>query len=166
MRVGFVRRAHGIAGEIEIETFDPQSDALGKGTLVRIGGEDVSVARRVLAVRTTKDSLLVRVDRVLTRNDAEAVRGKTVDVERASLPKPKKGEAYIVDLIGYAVETVAGARVGEFVDMVEGGGPGLLVVVAPDGKRHLIPAVTEIVVRFDHDRRTLVIDPPEGLLEL
>lgn len=166
MRIGFVRRAHGIAGEIEIETFDPQSDALAKGTSIRIGGEDASEARRVLAVRTTKDSLLVRVERVVTRNDADAVRGKTVDVERAALPRPKKGEAYLVDLLGYAVETVGGAPVGELTDMVEGGGPGLLVVVAPDGKRHLIPSVPEIVVRFDHDRRTVVIDPPEGLLEL
>ena len=108
----------------------------------------------------------MRVERVLTRNDAEAVRGRTIDVERTALPKPKKGEAYLVDLIGYAVETVAGARVGELTDMVEGGGPGLLVVVATDGKRHLIPSVPEIVVRFDHDRRTVVVDPPEGLLEL
>lgn len=166
MRVGFVRRAHGIAGEIEIETFDPRSDALVKGTTIRIGGEDASAARRVLAVRTTKDSLLVRVERVLTRNDAEDVRGKTVDIERTALPKPKKGEAYLVDLIGYSVETVEGSKVGELVDLQEGGGPGLLVVVAADGKRHLIPSVPEIVVRFEHERRTLVIDPPEGLLDL
>lgn len=166
MRVGFVRRAHGIAGEIEIETFDPQSDALSKGTSVRIGGEDASAARRVLAVRTTSKNLLVKLERVLNRNDAEAVRGKSVDVERASLPKPKKGEAYVVDLIGYAVETAGGAMVGKLVGMEEGGGNGLLVVAAADGKQHRIPSVPQIVLRFEHERRVVVIDPPEGLLEL
>jgi len=167
VRIGFIKRAHGIRGEVEIETFDPQSEALSKGTLVRIGGEDASKARRVLAVRTTKDSLLVKLEGVLDRNDAEDVRSKTIDVERASLPKPKPGESYLIDLLGYAVETLDGAAVGELADMVEGGGPGLLVVVAPGtGKRTLVPAVPEIVVRFDHDRRTIVIDPPEGLLDL
>lgn len=167
VRVGFIKRAHGIQGEVEIETFDPESEALAKGTLVRVGGEDASKARRVLAVRTTKDSLLVRLEGVFTRNDAEAVRSKTIDVERTSLPKPKPGESYLIDLLGYAVETTGGTPVGELTDMLEGGGPGLLVVVAAaTGKRTLVPAVPEIVVRFDHDRRTIVIDPPEGLLDL
>lgn len=166
MRIGFIKRAHGIRGEVEIETFDPQSEALAKGILVRVGGEDVSKPRRVLAVRTTKDSLLVRLEGVSTRNDAEAVRSRTIDVARASLPKPKAGESYLVDLIGYAVETADGTAVGELTDMVEGGGPGLLVVVSGTGKRILVPAVAEIVVRFEHERRTIVIDPPEGLLDL
>ena len=167
VRIGFVKRAHGIQGEVEIETFDPQSEALSKGILVRVGGEDASKARRVLAVRTTKDSLLVRLEGVLTRNDAEAVRSKTIDVERTSLPKPEPGESYLVDLLGYAVETTDGRVVGELADMLEGGGPGLLVVVTPGtGKRTLVPAVPEIVLRFEHDRRTIVIDPPEGLLDL
>lgn len=166
VRLGFVRRAHGIQGEVEIETFDPQSRALKKGVRVRFEGEDVTQARHILAVRTGGAGLLVRLERCESRNDAEALKGRQFDVEREVLPKTKSNEFYVVDLVGYRVVTVAGADVGELVDLDPGGGQGLLVVAADDGKRHLIPAVPQFVVRVEHERKTVVIDPPEGLLDL
>lgn len=179
MRLGFVRRAHGIQGEVEIETFDPQSRALKKGVRLRFEGEDVTQARHILAVRTIGGSapdsprrsrggagLLVRLEGCESRTDAEALKGKQFDVEREALPKTKKDEFYVVDLVGFRVETVAGAVVGELAGFDPGGGSGLLVVVAGDGRRHLIPAVPEFVVRVERERKTIVIDPPEGLLEL
>lgn len=174
VRIGFVRRVHGIRGEIEIQTFDPASEAIRKGMdvwLVADGGEekppeDTALPRRVLAVRTGKDGVLVRLEGVDSRDGAEALRGLQVEIARDALPETEEGEFYLVDLIGYAVETVAGRAVGELTGALESGGPRLLDIASADGRRVLVPAVPPIVVSVEHERRVIVIDPPEGLLDL
>jgi len=80
------------------------------------------------------------------------------------LPAPE-GHFYAWEMAGAAVETRDGRRVGEFV-RVEGSEGQPLWVVAEGGREHLVPAVPEIVVEVNVAERRIVIDPPEGLLEL
>ena len=51
-------------------------------------------------------------------------------------------------------------------DYVLSGGEAAALVVAEGGREHLVPAVPEIVVEVNIAERRIVIDPPEGLLEL
>jgi 16S rRNA processing protein RimM len=66
---------------------------------------------------------------------------------------------------GARVETTDGRVVGSFAG-IEGGGAQDLWVIAHEGRERLIPAVPEIVVEVSVAERRIVIDPPEGLLEL
>lgn len=170
VRIGFVRRVHGIRGEVEIQTFDPTSEAIRDGIEVWLipetKPEDAAPPRRVLAVRTGKDGVLVRFEGVETREGAEALRGLQVEVAREALPEPDEGEFYLVDLIGFRVETLDGRHVGELKGALESGGPRLLEIVTQEGRRVLVPAVGQILLRVEPERRTVVIDPPDGLLEL
>jgi 16S rRNA processing protein RimM len=69
------------------------------------------------------------------------------------------------DLVGCRVETAGGEVVGE-VGKVEGDlGASRLVVLAPGGEV-LIPLAQAICVVIDIAARRIVIDPPEGLLEV
>ena len=164
--VGFVRGAHGIGGEVEVRTHDPDSRALRKGTDVWLVHEDAAESRRVLAVRTGKGGFIVRFDGVETRDAADALKGYTVEVERDALPEPAPGEFYLADLIGYRVETAGGEDVGELAGARESVAQRLLVVRGSDGREVLVPAVPQILLRVEPERRVVVIDPPEGLLEL
>jgi len=71
----------------------------------------------------------------------------------------------IADLEGCRVVTEAGGEVGRFLRADPGPAQDLWVVAAGD-REHLIPAVAAIVVRVDPASRTIVIRPPEGLLDL
>jgi 16S rRNA processing protein RimM len=75
------------------------------------------------------------------------------------------GMFYRHDLIGCRVETRTGAAVGIVRD-VEGTVGGSRLVV--DGARGeiLIPLAGEICPTIDPDGKRIVIDPPEGLIEL
>ena len=42
----------------------------------------------------------------------------------------------------------------------------ILEIVDEDGKERLIPLVDSIVVEIDPAGKTIVVDPPEGLLDL
>lgn len=81
------------------------------------------------------------------------------------IPGLPPGQFYIADLEGCRVVTEDGGEVGAFLRVEPGPAHDLWVVGAGD-REHLIPAVAEIVVKVDTGGRTIVIRPPEGLLEL
>jgi 16S rRNA processing protein RimM len=75
------------------------------------------------------------------------------------------GQFYPWQLEGAHVETTDGRSVGRFV-RVESGAQDLWVVEDEAHRQRLIPAVPSIVVEVSVADRRVVIDPPEGLLEL
>jgi 16S rRNA processing protein RimM len=70
------------------------------------------------------------------------------------------------ELIGLTVVTRQGEPVGEVTDVRHGAGGELLSVRRGDGGEVLVPFVTAMVPAVDLAGGVIVIDPPEGLLEL
>ena len=83
--------------------------------------------------------------------------------ERVELPKD---EFYDWELEGCSVETNAGAAVGKVSKILRTGGVELLVVEDDAQREHLIPMAESIVVSIDIESKRILIDPPEGLLDL
>jgi len=83
--------------------------------------------------------------------------------ERVELPKD---EFYDWELEGCSVETYAGAAIGKVSKILRTGGVELLVVEDDAQREHLIPMAESIVVSIDIESKRILIDPPEGLLDL
>jgi len=83
--------------------------------------------------------------------------------ERVELPK---GEFYDWELEGCSVETNPGSSVGRVSRILRTGGVELLVVEDDSRREHLIPMAQSIVVNIDISSKRILIDPPEGLLDL
>jgi 16S rRNA processing protein RimM len=82
-----------------------------------------------------------------------------------SRPPLPEGRYYHDALIGCDVETVAGERVGQVTRIDTFGSAPLLAV--KDGRHEmLIPLAEAICVRIDPAARRIVIDPPDGLLDV
>lgn len=92
-------------------------------------------------------------------------RGALVTVEADRAPVLGEHEHWHADLVGMTVVTRE-AKIGTVRDVQPTGGADLLVVEADDGGELLVPMHREIVVEVDPIGRTLMIDPPDGLLEL
>ena len=78
-------------------------------------------------------------------------------------------EFYDWELEGCSVATVAGLVVGNVTGVLRTGGANLLVVAGGEGdqlRTSLVPMVAAILVEIDKERKSITIDPPEGLLEL
>lgn len=56
--------------------------------------------------------------------------------------------------------------IGRVSSLIKTGGAEILVVTDTGGRERLIPLADSIVVAIDRDEKTIVVDPPEGLLEL
>ena len=164
--VGRVARAHGNRGQVIVnpETdFPDERFRPGQTVHVRIG--DVVVPRRLDAVRFQQGRPIVALEGIETMNDAEALAGAELLMPEASLPPLPGGTFYHHDLVGCEVRDTQGRVVGR-VTGVEGPLERSRLVVAGPRGEVLIPLVAGICVRVDPASKTVVIDPPEGLIEL
>ena len=98
-------------------------------------------------------------------NGAIAWAGTELRIPVSELTPLADGMFYRHDLIGCRVETTAGRLVGT-VTGVEGTLGGSRLAVQTDRGEALVPLAEEICRSIDVAGRTIVIDPPEGLLEL
>ncbi len=125
----------------------------------------------VEAARWHSGTLLLTLARtdgtvVADREEADALRNTQLLVPVAELPPLEDPESfYDHQLVGLAAELPDGTPVGT-VTAVRHEGTELLVVRRPEGGEVLVPFVTAIVPTVDVAAGRLVVDPPEGLLDL
>jgi 16S rRNA processing protein RimM len=168
--VGRVVRAHGITGEVvvEIRTDDPD-DRFAAGTTLR-AKPPRGAAERGYVVDSVRDHggrLLVRLSGVCDRGAADALRGTVFLVDAADLPPIEDpDEYYDHQLEGLHVVTVGGSRVGTVAEVLHTAAGELLAIRAEAGAEVLVPFVSAIVTSVSLPEATIVIDPPDGLLEL
>jgi 16S rRNA processing protein RimM len=85
-------------------------------------------------------------------------------VRRSDLEMPEADEYFVDDLIGLQVQTVDGKAVGPVAQLLDYAGSKLLKVDAES--EILIPFTEAIVDSIDLESGVVIIDPPEGLLEI
>lgn len=98
-------------------------------------------------------------------SDAEKLVGSILGVMAQSLDSLPPGEYYHYQVIGLEVFDTEGKRIGTVARTWSTPG-GELYVVDGASKEHLIPAVKEIIEKVDLVTGILIINPPEGLLDL
>ena len=158
IEIGGIARAHGIRGEVVVHTHDPDSEILGELESIFVGG----VERKVLEARGTQKGWLVALEGVITRNDAEALRGQVVEVPRDAI-EMEEGDVILDDMVGCKVVLVDGRPWGTIAS-VDVGIQDLLVIHDGDIER-LLPLVDEFVKNIDIANGVVTVDPPEGLPE-
>jgi 16S rRNA processing protein RimM len=161
MRIGKVVRPIGLHGFIGVAGTD---GALG--TLRRLALRREGEAEReydVLEARPQGKLWAARLEGVATREEAEALVGCEVLAERAALGEAGQDRHFWADLEGLPVVTVGGELVGEVTGLLETGAVDVLVVAGARGEV-LIPLAPYVTV--DREAGRVVVDPPEGLLEL
>ncbi|WP_099040062.1 ribosome maturation factor RimM [Mycobacterium neglectum] len=166
--VGRVVKAHGVTGElvVDVRTDDPETRfAPGNSLRARAkGGSERLVI--VAAARQHGGRLLVRLDGVADRDSADALRGALFLVDSADLPPIEDpDEFYDHQLEGLRVRTTAGAEVGTVAEVLHTAAGELLSVRTEDGEV-LVPFVGAIVASVSLADQVIVIDPPDGLLDL
>lgn len=166
--VGEVLRPYGLGGEVKVRPMTDQPRERFKRLAACFLWEPESGRRepcRIASCRFEGETVLVKLEGVDSPEAARGLGGRMLAVDREqALPAPP-GQFYPWQMEGAVVQTRDGRAVGRFVG-VENGGAQELWVVGDGEREHLIPAVPEIVVEVSVAEHRIVIDPPEGLLEL
>jgi len=98
-------------------------------------------------------------------DDAEPWVGSILYLPERYLDSLPSGTYYHYQVIGLEVFDTKGERIG-VVARTWSTPAGELYVVSGAIKEHLIPAVKEIIEKVDFATGKMVINPPEGLLDL
>jgi len=156
LAVGRVARAHGVRGRVLIAPYNAGSEGLQRVRRMWLGDRPFEVER----AERVQLGYLVALRGVEDRDQAAALRGQEVRVDRAELPDLGPDEMYAIDLIGYEVSDPAGNVRGVVEDVEEAGPQDLLRLRGGT----LVPLA--FVKEVQAEARRIVVDAPEGLFEL
>jgi 16S rRNA processing protein RimM len=159
--VGYVARAHGLAGEVAVKTFDPASETLFdvERVLLRLrDGSELELA--IDSVRGATKEILIGFEGVEGRTEAERLVGATVLAFRDDLEAPGSGEYFQGDLVGMTAVDEAGNELGR-VEEIWNSGPVPNLVIRGKGAELMVPFVDEFVPLVDAEKGRVVVRPPE-----
>ncbi len=163
--VGEIVGAHGLRGLLRVRAYQPPAPSLvadRRVVLERAG--DRREARVTTVARHTRGRLLVGLAGVADRTAAEALTGTRILVHQTDLPPPAADEFYYHEVVGFTVETAAGATLGA-VETTLPTGLNDVWVVRGGEREYLIPVIADVVRTIDRGARRIVIEPLPGLLD-
>ncbi len=146
-------RAHGLDGSFYVTRARPR--LLAHGALVTVGGRTLTIVRRA----GTAQRPIVRLEGVVDREAAEALRGLELTVEARDAPVLGEDEFWAHELEGCAV--FAGERrLGEVARLIELPSCEALELEQPGGTPPLlVPMVKEAIRTVDVAARRIEVDP-------
>jgi 16S rRNA processing protein RimM len=165
--VGRIARPHGIRGQVVVnletdfphERFQPGAEFFARR-------ETSDLQRLVIAtVRFHNERPIIGFEGVDDMNAAIALAGTELRIPVDQLATLPADMFYRHDLVGCAVDTTDGSSVGTVSD-VEGTLGGSRLVVRTSRGEVLVPLAAAICRSIDVAGKRIVIEPPEGLLDL
>ena len=164
--VGRIVRPHGIKGAVVVEsTSDFAAERFRPGSVLQWMRAGESAPVTIVESREFKGRWIVRLEGITTMSEAEALRGLELSVHEKARWPLTPGAYYVHDLEGCEVVTQDGVAVGPVTGVKETGGTPVLVVEGKAGEV-MIPLAEEICRVVDPAGKRIVIDPPEGLIDL
>jgi 16S rRNA processing protein RimM len=158
--IGKVSRPHGIAGEIKVQ-LAPEYEGVFDG-VGRVYLNDAEHPYRVLSHRVHQGGVLLRLEHIVNRNAAEALRGARVLICTSDLPALPPGEYYTYQLIGLRVVRESGEALGELSEVLRTGSNDVYVVKTTTGEL-LLPAIESVIRAIDLEAGTMTVVVPAGL---
>lgn len=160
--VGALAGSFGVSGEVRLKSFCADPTAIADyGPLFT---EDGSRSFTVKLTRPVSGGLGARVSGVKTKEEADALRGTQLYVDRARLPHLPDDEFYHADLIGLEACDTGGVVLGKVLAVHNHGAGDLLEINGAGRKTALmVPFTLAVVPTVDLAAGRIVVDVPEGL---
>lgn len=136
-----VAGAHGIGGEVRLKVFAEGLDSLRRHTVFVAAGQTLTLK----SLKPGKPDATARFAEINSRDEAEALRGTVLTIDRSELPALEEGEYYHSDLLGLPAATPDGEAIGTVVAVENFGAGDILEIEKPDGKRFMVPFRPEAV---------------------
>ena len=149
--IGEVLKPQGVRGEIKVKSLLDDAADMRSFKKVYIGGKEY----KVLSCRTDAQTAYLALSGIADRDAAELLRGKEIEALRSDAPALEEGRYYIVDIIGCAVVTEKGERLGEIADVLPAHTD---VYVLTDGEaEYLFPAADGVILDVDVENKRITV---------
>jgi 16S rRNA processing protein RimM len=163
--VGRIVRPQGRRGEVRLEALTDAPERLRELRECWLVPPPDGERHEVEAVWFQGRVPIVKLAASASMTDAQALVGRLVTIPRAAVRPLPPDRYYAFDLLGCAVDTPDGEKLGTIAEVLAGPEHDYWTVQR-DGRAWLLPAVSAIVLRVDLTGRRVTVRPPEGLVEL
>tara|TARA_Y100000780_G_C13512919_1_gene350662 strand:+ start:125 stop:637 length:513 start_codon:yes stop_codon:yes gene_type:complete len=160
--VGKISNPHGIKGWVKVISFtDPIENILSykKWTL---SDNETEKACQLEDSRIQGNKIVIKLEGVNDRDDADLLKNLQIKVNRFDLPKLDENSYYWGDLIDFNVIDIKGKHVGKVDSLFSTGSNDVLVIIDEAKERLLVPFIMEEVIKcVDLAKELISIDWPD-----
>lgn len=153
IEAGEIVTTHGVRGEVKVLSWLDSPEMLCEFDRCRISGREYVMD----SVRVQKTCNLVKLRGVDTMEDAQKLRGKTMELYREDISDELIFAAELVDVEVFA----DGASIGKIKEVLDY--PGNSVYVVQGEREYLIPAVKEFILSTDLEKNQMRVKLLKGM---
>lgn len=170
INIGHYNKPHGINGEISA-TVEVDFDVLQDLSCLVSDIDGIFVPFFVNAMRPKSgETVLFTIDGMTNEQDVQRLVNHDIFALKREYRQESEdadADGYPLDFfIGFDLDDDQGNRVGQIVDVNEQTENAFFIVERTDGDELLVPAVDDLIVEFDIDKKLMVMSLPDGLLDL
>jgi 16S rRNA processing protein RimM len=167
LAVGYVVGVHGLLGEVKVELYTDFPERFSPGTQLFVG--ETLEKRKVTSVRPHKHYLLLRLNGITRREQADELRGQWLFVAEEDAVVLDDGTYFVHEIIGMDVVTSAGRALGTITEVIFTGANEVYVIEPAPGvnrdKELLLPAIQDVIRQVDLEENRMTVELLPGLLE-
>tara|TARA_B100000886_G_C20261426_1_gene423067 strand:+ start:126 stop:665 length:540 start_codon:yes stop_codon:yes gene_type:complete len=170
--VGLITSSHGINGQLKVRSLSDFEERFlnpGKRWLQKENEIPSEIELTSGYRQPGKETFIIKFKGISTRNIAEQLKQYKILVKTNILPKLKKNEFHLLELVNLDVKTLENEElkiIGKVINLENEQNNLLVIELIKNKKKVLIPFVKEIVSLIDLKNNFIIINPPKGLLEL
>ncbi|NJN79797.1 MAG: 16S rRNA processing protein RimM [Anaerolineales bacterium] len=161
LAIGFLRRPHGVMGEMIMDLHTDFPERIKTGRKVYLG--DKHEAATIGNVRAHGDGLLIKIRGCDTPETAGRYRNHWVYVKSTEVPQLPAGQVYKYELVGLQVMDDENNLLGEVTEVLETGANDVYVVKNAE-KEILLPAIPDVILKVDMESKVMTVHLIDGLI--
>ena len=172
LTIGLITSCHGINGQVKVKSLSDFEERFLKPGIRWLQKENESPLKIELISgykQPGKETFVIKLQGINNRNQAEELKKYKILVKTNSLPKLKKEEFHLLELINLQVKCLENDElkiIGKVLNLENEKNNLLVIELFKNQKEVYIPFVKEIVPLVDIKNKFLIISPPKGLLDL
>ncbi len=158
LHVGKISGVFGIKGWVKVFSFTGYREDILQYSPWQLRKNGVIKHVEIVTGQLQNQLVVAQIQGIDDRNDAEALIGWEIFVEKSQLPPAKENEYYWSDLIGLQVENTEGVVLGVIDNLLETGANDVIVVQGKE-RQHAIPFIQpQVVLEIDLVARKMRVD--------
>jgi len=162
IQIGQIVNVVGLKGEVKVYHYCDSKERFEELSQVYLEDQTYWIDK----VRYHKDLVILKLKGVDDRTQAENLKGKAVLIGTDDLKKLPEDTYYIRDMIGLVVIDEQDRQIGRLNNVIKNIAQDLYEIEMENGKKILIPAVEEFVLKIDIQNGLIKVKLIEGLLEI
>lgn len=155
IKIGSIAKPQGIKGELKVNPLTSDISRFEKLSEIYLGDE--TTKRTIRGCKIACGNIFVFIDGIISRNDAEKIRGLSLFIDKDNAVELKKDEYFVADIIGCKIYNSEGEYLGNVMDILKHGAADIYEITGGK-KKFMYPFVNGLTESVDIENKKIVLN--------